>query len=142
TSSLTSEDVIRIAGPLAKDFYGVKSVSSWYDDTPGVEEMRKITLKHRPGTEKPVRSKNYTVGWVVMKVFTEGIKRAGRDIDNENYVDAMETINNFDTQGLAGPVTYTSNDHEGIKYDRIFHADPDQNKLIPVSNWRRAPGLK
>ncbi|MFH2011309.1 MAG: ABC transporter substrate-binding protein, partial [Pseudomonadota bacterium] len=47
TSSLTSEDVIRIAGPLAKDFYGVKSVSSWYDDTPGVEEMRKITLKHR-----------------------------------------------------------------------------------------------
>lgn len=142
TNFLCSEDIMRIAGPLSKNFYGVHSVSSWYDDTPRTAEMRKITLKYRPGTEKPWRSENYTVGWVVIKVFTEGIKSAGKDIDNEKFVDAMETFNNYNTQGLSGPVTYTSDNHQGLNYDRIFQADPEQMKLIPVSDWRMAPKSK
>ncbi|MFH2011081.1 MAG: ABC transporter substrate-binding protein [Pseudomonadota bacterium] len=141
TCTLTSEDVLKIAGPVT-NFYGIHSVSSWYDDTPGVADMRKITLKYHPGTEKSVRPKNYTIGWVIMKILSEGLKRTDKDLDNEKFIDAMETLNNFDTQGLSGPITYTSNDHEGMKYDRIYHADPEQNKLTPISDWRKVPELK
>ncbi|MFH2012770.1 MAG: ABC transporter substrate-binding protein [Pseudomonadota bacterium] len=142
TNTATSEDVIKLTGPAAKNFYGIHSVSSWYDDAPGIEEMRKITFKYHPGTEKLMRPKTYSIGWVVMKVYCEAIKRAGKDIDNEKFIDAMETINNYDTQGLSGPLNYTSTDHEGVKYDKIYHADPETVKFIPVTDWRKAPALK
>ena len=142
TNTATSEAVINLAGPASKDFYGIHCLSSWYDDAPGVAEMRKITLKYNPGTEKLVRPKSYTIGWVVMKVYCEALKRAGKDIDNEKFIDAMETINNFDTKGLSGPITYTSNDHEGVKYDKIYHADPKTVRFIPVTDWRKVPELK
>lgn len=137
--SLTSEDIISIAGKAAKNFFGVHPYSSWYDDNPGTAEMRKITLDYHPGTEKPYRSKNYSAGWVATKLLCEGIKRAGRDLDRENFVDGMETINNFDTGGICGPITYTPKSHEGLKYDKVFQADPESGKLIPITDWRKAP---
>ncbi|KAF0117295.1 MAG: branched-chain amino acid transport system substrate-binding protein [bacterium] len=100
--------MIGLAGSAAKDFFGVHPYSSWYDDNPGTAEMRKITLGYHPGTEKPYRSKNYSAGWVAMKLLCEGIKRAGKDINGEKFVDAMETIKNFDTKGICGLITYTN----------------------------------
>lgn len=142
TYSLTSEDVIGLAGKASKDFFGVHPYSSWYDDNPGTAEMRKITLGYHPGTEKPYRSKNYSGGWVGMKLLCEGIKRAGSDLNAEKFVDAMETIRNFDTKGICGFITYTSKSHEGLKYDKIFHADPESGKLIPITDWVKAPETK
>jgi len=142
TYSLTSEDVIGLAGKASKDFFGVHPYSSWYDDNPGTAEMRKITLGYHPGTEKPYRSKNYSAGWVAMKLLCEGIKRAGKDIDGEKFVDAMETIRNFDTKGICGLITYTPKSHEGLKYDKIFQADPESGRLIPITDWRKAPDMR
>ncbi|MDO8785393.1 MAG: ABC transporter substrate-binding protein, partial [Syntrophales bacterium] len=142
TYSLTSEDVIGLAGSAAKDFFGVHPYSSWYDDNPGTAEMRKITLEYHPGTEKPYRSKNYSAGWVAIKLLYEGIKRADKDIDGEKFVDAMETIKNFDTKGICGFITYTPKSHEGLKYDKIFQADPESGRLIPITDWRKAPDMR
>ena len=104
--------------------------------------MRKITLRYYPGTEKPYRAKNYTIGWMMATLLYEGIKRAGKDLDNEKLVDALETLRDFDTRGIGGPVTYTSKSHEGIKYVKIYKGDPATGKLIPVSGWKSAPEIK
>ena len=142
TYSLTSEDVIGLAGKASKDFFGVHPYSSWYDDNPGTAEMRKITLEYHPGTEKPYRSKNYSAGWVAMKLLCEGIKRAGSDLNAEKFVDAMETIKNFDTKGICGLITYTPKSHEGLKYDKVFQGDPESGKLIPITDWVKAPDMR
>ncbi|MBI4619398.1 MAG: ABC transporter substrate-binding protein [Desulfobacterales bacterium] len=142
TYSGTSEDVINIAKKAADNFYGVHPFSSWYDDTPGMAEARKITLHYYPGTEKPYRSKNYSIGWVMANLVHEGIKRAGRNLDGERFIDAMETIKDFDTKGICGLITYTSKSHEGLKYNKVFHADPESGKLVPITDWRKAPDMK
>ena len=139
TYSLTSEDIIKISGKGAKNFYGVHPYSSWYDDNPGMDKLRKITLKYHPGTEKPYRGKNYAGGWIGCTLLCEGIKRAGKNLNAETFVNAMETITKFDTKGICGLITYTSKSHEGLKYDKVFHANPKTGKLDPITGWIKSP---
>lgn len=138
----TAEDVVDGAKKAADRFFGAHFYSSWYDDTPGMAELRKITLKYYPGTEKPWRSKNYTLGWMLATLLYEGMKRAGKDLDNEKLVDALETLKDFDTKGIGAPITYAPKNHAGIKANKIYKGDPATGKLIPISGWRSAPKIK
>lgn len=133
-----AEEVIRLAGGAAKRFYAVNHMSSWYDDEPGVAKMRKITLKYDPGTEKPYRGKIYTHGWVLGLVTVESLKRAGRVLDRETYINVLEGIKNFDTGGLCGPISYSTTSHKGGNTWKIFKAEPDTEKFIPLTDWRKS----
>ncbi|MDY7032110.1 MAG: ABC transporter substrate-binding protein, partial [Thermodesulfobacteriota bacterium] len=108
----------------------------------GMVKLREITLKYHPGTERPYRSKNYSVGWVMTNVLYEGIRRAGKELDNETLVEALETFRNFDTQGICGPITYTSKSHEGLKHVKVFRGDPERRTLVPITEWRKAPEIE
>ncbi|MDY6969940.1 MAG: ABC transporter substrate-binding protein [Spirochaetota bacterium] len=135
----TSEDVIKLAPNAVSNYYGIHPFSSWYDDSPGMEKLRKITLAYHPGTEKPYRGKNYSLGWVMTKILYEGINRAGKDLDNERLVDSLETFRNYNTQGICGPITYSSVSHEGLKYVKVFKANVETGQLDAITDWRRAP---
>ena len=132
-----TEDTIRIAGKASLNYSGAHSFSSWYDESPGMKEVRKITLNYHPGTEKPYRSKNYAVGWVMSTILFEAIRRAGKNLNGETLVSALETIRNLDTKGICGPITYTSKSHKGLNYCKLFRADPSSGKLLPIGNWRK-----
>ncbi|MFH2012966.1 MAG: ABC transporter substrate-binding protein [Pseudomonadota bacterium] len=129
------EDVVRI-GDAAKQFYSINAMASWYDEGPGVAKMREITLKYEPGTEKPYRAKTYTSGWVTAVIKIEALKRAGRDLDGEALVKSLESMNNFDTGGLSGPISYSPISHKGGSVWKIFKSDPSTGKFIPVTGWR------
>ena len=134
-----SEDTVKLAGEASKNYIGAHGVSSWYDDLPGMKNVREVTLKYNPGTDKPWRSKYYTAGWIVMMILHEGIERAGKDLTPESCVNALESIKNFNTQGLCGPVTFSATDHKGFSAVRLFQADPSSGKLVPVTDWRDPP---
>ncbi|RJP55097.1 MAG: hypothetical protein C4549_08925 [Deltaproteobacteria bacterium] len=133
------EDTVRLSGKASRNYIGVAPVSSWYDDTPGMENLRKITLKYRPGTGTPWRDKAYCVGWVATMLLCEGMKRAGRDLTPDSCVEGMETIRDFDTQGICGPITFTPTNHKALDSVKLFKADPGSGKLIPISDWKRPP---
>ncbi|MFH2013136.1 MAG: ABC transporter substrate-binding protein [Pseudomonadota bacterium] len=130
-----NEDIMSI-GDAAEQFYAVSSMASWYDEGPGVVKMREITLKYEPGTEKPYRGKTYTLGWLYGLIQIEALKRAGRDLDGEAIVKSLEGINNFDTGGICGPITYTPTNHKGGSTWKMFKADPSNGKFIPMTEWR------
>ena len=134
-----SEDTVKLAGESSKNFIGAIGFSSWYDDTPAMKKIREITLEYEPGTEKPYRSKYYTAAWLVMTVFTEAMTRAGKDLTPDSFIQALESIKNYDTQGLCGPITFSSTDHKGFSSSRLFSADPSTGKLVPVTDWRDPP---
>ena len=136
--SLCSEEVIEVVGDAAKQFFAVNAANSWYDEGPGPAKMREITLKYHPGTEKPYRGKVYTLAWVLAMVTAEGLKRTGPDLNRETFVDRMETIKNFDTGGLTGPINYSSTSHKGGDTWRIFKADPATRKFVPLTGWRKS----
>ncbi|MDY6969256.1 MAG: ABC transporter substrate-binding protein [Spirochaetota bacterium] len=133
------EETVRIAGKASKNYIGAHAFSSWYDKSSGMGKLRDITLKYYPGTEKPYRSKQYTVGWVTATILCEGIKRSGKNLNAESLVQSLETLKNFDTKGLCGPITYTSKSHKGLDYCKLFKADPPTGKLLPIIDWRKPP---
>ncbi len=48
-------------------------------------------------------------------LLVEGLRRAGRDLTRERFVEAMETIRGFTCGGLCPPFSYSRTDHSGIR---------------------------
>ena len=134
-----NEDTVTTGGSAAKNYMGAHAFSSWYDEGPGVAKMREITLKYHPGTEKPYRVKSYTVGWIMATIFYRGIELAGKDLNIETLVAGLESIKDFDTGGLVGPITFSSTSHAGLDSCKLFKADPPSGKLLPITDWRKLP---
>ena len=132
-----TEDVIKICGESAKKFIGTHAFSCWYEDNPGIRKMREITLKYDPGTEKVIRTNPYTQGWVGALILTEGMMRAGRNLNNETLVDALEGIKNLDTEGITGIISYSPDNHKAHSYCRIYRGDVNKGIHIPITDWRR-----
>ncbi|MDY7031269.1 MAG: ABC transporter substrate-binding protein [Thermodesulfobacteriota bacterium] len=137
TWATCNEDVIRICGDSSQLFYGISAMSSWYDKGPGVAKMREVTLKYEPGSEEPYRGKTYTYGWVLATVMIEGFKRAGKNLSGETLVETLEGMQNFDTGGLTGPISYSPKSHKGGSTWKIFKAEPSTGKFIPMTEWRK-----
>jgi branched-chain amino acid transport system substrate-binding protein len=131
----TSEDLLRVSRKAAEGFIGVHSYNSWYEDTPGMAELRKITLKYKPGTEKPFRPKYYVQGWVDAMIMSEGIRKVGKDLTPETLVKGIESIKDFDTKGLCGLISYGPNRHKGNESCRFYKADIDKSILVPITDW-------
>ena len=135
TQYTCTEDTVKVAGKAASNYTGIAIYSSWYDKGSAMKEMRKVTLKYNPGTEKPYRPKAYTQGWGDATILAEGIKRARKDIDGEALVDALEAIKDFDMRGLCGSVTFGPDNHKGSKYVKMYKANVKEGLLTPISDW-------
>ncbi|MDY6970462.1 MAG: ABC transporter substrate-binding protein [Spirochaetota bacterium] len=135
TQYTCAEETVKVGGKASENYKGLAIYSSWRDDNPGCAEMRRETLKLHPGTEKPNRPKHYTQGWGDASILTEGIKRAGRNLNGENLINALESIKNFDMRGLCGRVTFGPKDHKGSKFIKMYKADVANGWLEPISDW-------
>ena len=125
-------------GQAAQKLHSVHATSPWYDKGPGLEAMRQTTLTYYPDTEKPYRGTIYTHGWICGMIMAEGLKRAGRNLNEEKLIHAFENIKNYDTGGLCGPITYSSTSHKGGNSWKIYKADPIGKKFVPLTGWRIA----
>ena len=81
----------------------------------------------------------YTGSWVATMTLLEGIKRSGRDLTTDSCVNQLESLDNFDTDGLCGPISFSQTDHKGFSSCKLFRADPKSGKLIPITDWRDPP---
>jgi ABC-type branched-subunit amino acid transport system substrate-binding protein len=53
-------------------------------------------------------------GYIAAKVMVEGLRRAGRKLDRETFIRAMETMGDFDAGGFK--VSYGPGNHNGSKF--------------------------
>lgn len=53
-------------------------------------------------------------GFIAAKVFTEGLRRAGRDLTREKFIAALETMGNVDLGGFV--VNFTPTNHNGSQF--------------------------
>ena len=134
-----TEDMVNLAGGAAENFIGAHGASSWYDDQPGVKNLREITLKYIPKDDKAWKTRYYTMSWIATMALLEGVKRAGKDLNPTSLVKALESIKDFDTEGLCGPITYSPTDHKGISSCRLFKVDASSGRLSAFTGWRNPP---
>jgi mono/diheme cytochrome c family protein len=98
------------------------------DVTPeALQELRAFASRHQlPSTQLATQIATHAT----MKVFLEGLKRAGRDLTREKLLASLERLYQFPT-GLTPPITYGRNHHTGASGAYIL----DKKTLVPVSGW-------
>jgi len=134
----TDDALVKACGPAAKNYIGAGFVGSWTDDSPGIKLVREIAAKY---DRNPKLSSLYIGGVGVSMLFAEAIKKAGRDLTPETLKNALETFRDFDTGGIFPPVTYTSESHAPAKKVKLFKADVEKGRLVPLTDWRSPKDL-
>lgn len=103
-----------LAEDLGKDGVGV-AISQvmpfpWAASVPVVKEYQQLMLK--------AGQKDFTFstieGYVAAKVFVEGLKRAGRDLNRVKFIAALETMDDVDVGGFF--VSFSPKNHNGSKF--------------------------
>lgn len=63
-------------------------------------------------------------GYIIARIFIEGLKRAGPDIDREKIIDAILSIKNLDI-GIGTPISYSDDNYQGSQmvWPTIIHND-------------------
>ena len=133
----TSEDDIEMGGPAIENFIGSHLYSAWYEDTPGTMKLRELSRKYLKKVTT-IRSRFSSGGFLGGMILNEGIKNAGRDLNHETLVERLESIKNWDTQDISGPVTYNAANHQGIYHRKLYKVDRDKKILVPISGWLKS----
>jgi branched-chain amino acid transport system substrate-binding protein len=129
------DDIVQLGGKASESYLGVQSFSSWHDDIPGMKTVRNITLKYYPNIKS--RNRYYMQGWVTAMIITEGLKKAGKNLDTESFLTSLESIKNLDSGGVTGLISYSPKLHKATEYLKIFKPDTAKNRLIPITDWMK-----
>jgi branched-chain amino acid transport system substrate-binding protein len=74
---------------------------------------------------------HYNQAWASMLVLWEGLKRAApEDLDGPGLKAALETLEGFETGGLAPPVTFTPRDHRSARVCGLYTIQQGRLKLV------------
>jgi ABC-type branched-subunit amino acid transport system substrate-binding protein len=109
TGPLTDEQYLDVPGGASEGTLGF----CLYPDPetakgPGFDEYRALMKKHFP--EKHLN--RYSLyGYVFGKLLVEGLERASRELTRDGFVDAMESIHEWDSGGILPAVSFGKTDH-------------------------------
>lgn len=82
-------------------------------DHPPMVRFREAFQKRYPELVRQGRPAiSDVLGYGGALIMIEGLQRAGKDLTRENFIKAMETLENFDA-GVIAPTTFTADRHEG-----------------------------
>jgi ABC-type branched-subunit amino acid transport system substrate-binding protein len=128
---LTDEQYLNVAGGASEGTIGFCHYPDPQQDrSPGVLEYRRLMAKHFP--DRPVN--RYSLyGYVFGSLVVEGLERAGRDLTRERFIDAMETIDQWDSRGILPPVSFSRSNHHAQRAG--FVCELKDGRFQPVTSW-------
>jgi ABC-type branched-subunit amino acid transport system substrate-binding protein len=130
---LTDERYLALAGEGAAE--GVEGLALWPDpmtsELPGVKQYRAAMQKYFPKNEP---NRYSLAGYFAAVLFTEGGKRAGKNLTRESLITALESIRGFDS-GILPPMTIGP-DHETQKAG--FWVRVEKGHLKQLTDWLKS----
>ncbi len=130
------ETLITLSGGASEGSYGVQPIAPYGADVPGMKKIVEAHEKWHPG-EKGTNV--YVEGWVNILCTAEALKMADKagKLNPAGIRDALDKFRNYDTGGLAPPLTFTSKDHRGSMAAKIYQIKG--GKMVDVSGWVELP---
>lgn len=128
---LTGKALIKSVPLSFKDrvFVAFPTVPS--DVTPaGLAEFRELQEKYN---FKPGHITSQLNAFAAAKIFTEALKRAGRDVSREKLVTALEGLYEYDT-GVTPSITFGPNRRVGATGAYVLSIDPAKGEFVS-SGW-------
>jgi branched-chain amino acid transport system substrate-binding protein len=96
----------------------------------GFDEYRALMKRYFP--ERPLN--RYSLyGYVYGKLVVEGLRRAGPSLNRESFVDAMESIRDWDSGGILPKVSFSRENHHAQRAG--FVCELDHGEFRPRSDW-------
>lgn len=128
---LTDEQYLNVAGGEAEGTIGFCHYPDPNEsEAPGITEYRSVLEKYFPGHE----ANRYSLyGYVFGQLIVEGLQRAGEDLTEERFLDAMESITNWDSGGILPPVNFSATDHHA--QEAGFICELENGRFKPLSGW-------
>jgi branched-chain amino acid transport system substrate-binding protein len=120
-ASFTLSDRDRMFGLLGELWEG-----AYYDThlaqrgEPAADAVLEVLLRLEPSLKG--REGTAIHGAAAMMVAVEGLRRAGRDLDREKFVKALESLSGWSPGGLTAPVTFGPGRHHGLNGVRLLQA--------------------
>lgn len=71
-------------------------------------------------------------GYLNARVLVEGLRRAGRDLTREGFIDAIESIRDLRI-GESTRISFGPKDHQGM--DRVFFTRLQGGRFVPFQEW-------
>lgn len=102
---------------------------------PEGDRIAAILVKYEPKLKG--RESTALAGAAPMMLAVEGLKRAGRNLTRESFVEAMETLKDFVPEKLTAPITFGPNRRHGANAVRLMRAE--KGNLVPVTGWMIFP---
>lgn len=114
----------RAAGEAARGFEAVYPLPELMEaETPAVVAYRGKLNKLYPTNMPAGRPSEYDfLAYSAAKAVEQALEKAGRNLDRERLVQALESLRNFDT-GLTYPITWTAENHEATVQASIIEID-------------------
>lgn len=130
------ESLIELSGGAAEGSFGVHPIAPYGAPVPGMKKIVECHEKWHPG-EKGTNV--YVEGWVNILSVTEALKIAdkAKDLTPAGIRKAFEQFRNFDTGGLAPPLTFTATDHRASMAAKVYQVK--DGKMVDVSGWIELP---
>ncbi|MCG8689129.1 MAG: ABC transporter substrate-binding protein, partial [Desulfobacterales bacterium] len=99
----------------------------------GAMEYTELLAKYYPESRPNFVSME---GYINARVLVEGLRRTGRHLDREGFINALESIRNYDL-GIANPLTFSPTDHQG--FDRVYFTRIVNGNFELITDWRKIP---
>jgi len=130
------ETLITLSGGAAEGTFGVQPFAPYGADVPGMKKVVECNQKWHPGEPGDIV---YVEGWVNVLVLADAMRRADKagKLTSVGIREAFEEFKEFDTEGLAPPLTYTKTDHRGSMATKIYEIKG--GKMVDVTGWITLP---
>jgi branched-chain amino acid transport system substrate-binding protein len=128
---LTDEQYLNIDGGHAEGTLGFCHYPDPNEsDAPGIVEYRALMAKYYP---QHALNRYSLYGYVFGSLVVEGIRRAGPDLTRERFLDAMESIRDWDSGGILPPVSFSAADHHA--QNAGFICELRDGRFVALSDW-------
>ena len=133
-SFLGDYGLLKLLGDVAKGLMVATPCSYGHENNvPGIQKIWDYNKKYHP--DRKVIELQYVYGWLYGMVIEEGLKRAGDNITGEGLKNALETITDFETGGIAPPLSFSSKDHRGSYKLKLSIAKPGKGSFESFTDW-------
>ena len=97
----------------------------------GLAEFRELQTKYKFEIR---HTASQLMAFATAKIFTEALKRAGRDLSREKLIKALEGLYEYDT-GVTPNITFGPNRRVGAMGAYVVSIDPAKKELVSASSW-------
>ncbi len=107
---------------LPYDVYITQVLPSFNEDLPAAKEYRKLFQRYFP--QQSYSSLSFE-GFLNAKLFTVALQKLGPHPSRQKLIVTLERFRNLDL-GLAEKISFSANDHQGLKKVYLIHIKNDQ----------------